>query len=305
LSDPEKIVLGKEIRIKVECPSTKFPEDVARPKVELLVLTLVQANWEQPRILNQLFGLKEELAEAKLDLVAKRGLLHTINLADEVDSFAFTCPKLPTDTEARIGVRRDPKNPNRKEKIFGFNAVIATSVELTLGIELPVACITIAGNSREGNQYIPLKEQIAKYQGRTSKIDLADAKYDELHNYEFSRAHGAIPVIDYNVRNEKITAAALKQRGYDQNGWPYAPCGVLARPNGFDFASQRAKLQLSPAVLGNLQSRHQEICRSLSPLDQLPGFQYSYVHQAIPATHYRSYSWHSEAQRAKSPAPRF
>jgi len=113
-------------------------------------------------------------------------------------------------------------------------------VELTLGIELPVACITIAGNSREGNQYIHLKEQIAKYQGRTSKIDLADAKYDELHNYEFSRAHGAIPVIDYNVRNEKITAAALKQRGYDQNGWPYAPCGVLARPNGFDFASQRA-----------------------------------------------------------------
>jgi len=52
LRDPEKIVLGKEIRIKVECPSTKFPEDVARPKVELLVLTLVQANWEQPSILN-------------------------------------------------------------------------------------------------------------------------------------------------------------------------------------------------------------------------------------------------------------
>ncbi|MCK8604357.1 hypothetical protein [Desulfoferrobacter suflitae] len=110
LREPEKIVLGKEIRIKVECPSTKFPEDVARPKVELLVLTLVQANWEQHSILNQLFGLKEELAEAKLNLVAKRGLLHTINLADEVDSFAFSCPKLPSDTEARIGVRRDPNH---------------------------------------------------------------------------------------------------------------------------------------------------------------------------------------------------
>jgi hypothetical protein len=240
LRDPAKIVLGKEIRIKVECPSTKFPEGVARPKVELLVLTLEQANHEQPSILNQLFGVKKELAEAKFDLVAKRGLLHSINLADEVDSFVFSCPKLPTDTEARIGVRRDLKNPNRKEKIFGFNAVIATSVELTLGIEVPVACITIAGNSQEGNQYIPLKEQIAKYQGRTSKIDLADAKYDELHNYEFSRAHGAIPIIDYNPRNEKIDVPALKQRGYDRNGWPYAPCGTLTRPNGFDFASHRA-----------------------------------------------------------------
>jgi len=30
------------------------------------------------------------------------------------------------------------------------------------------------------------------------------------------------------------------QRGYDRNGWPYAPCGLLTRPNGFDFNSQRA-----------------------------------------------------------------
>jgi hypothetical protein len=73
-----------------------------------------------------------------------------------------------------------------------------------------------------------------------SKIDLADAKYDELDNYAFSRSHGAIPLIDYNPRNENLSQPSLKERGYDRNGWPYAPCGLLTRPNGFDFNSQRA-----------------------------------------------------------------
>jgi hypothetical protein len=142
--------------------------------------------------------------------------------------------------EARIGVRRNPQNPNRKEKIFGFNAVIDTSVELLLGIELPVACTTIAGNAEEGKHYIINRKQTLTYHGKTSKIDLGDAKYDEHRNYEFSRSHRAIPIIDYNPRNEKVTSVSLKERGYDQNGWPYTPCGILARPNGFDFSCQRA-----------------------------------------------------------------
>jgi len=142
--------------------------------------------------------------------------------------------------DARIGVRRNPQNPNRKQKIFGFDAIIDTSIELTLGIELPVACTTIAGNAEEGKHYITNKKQIIEHHGKTSKIGLGDGKYDELHNYQFSRSHGAIPIIDYNPRNENLTAAALRERGYDRNGWPYAPCGILTRPNGFDFNCQRA-----------------------------------------------------------------
>jgi len=76
--------------------------------------------------------------------------------------------------EPRIGVRRNPQNPHRKQKIFGFNAVVSTAIELTLRIELPVACRTIAGNGQEGNLYIPIKEQILQGHGKTSKIDLAD-----------------------------------------------------------------------------------------------------------------------------------
>ena len=43
----------------------------------------------------------------------------------------------------------------------------------------------------------------------------------------------------YNQRNEKLTSEALRERGYDQNGWPYAPCGILTKPNGFDKKHQR------------------------------------------------------------------
>ena len=78
--------------------------------------------------------------------------------------------------EARIGVRRDPQNPNRKQKIFGFNAVIDTAIEMDLGLELPVACSTLAGNAHEGKHYIINREQILQYHEKTSKIDLADAK---------------------------------------------------------------------------------------------------------------------------------
>jgi hypothetical protein len=220
LNNPEKIVPGKEIRIKLECPSTNFPEDVQRPKVEVLTLTLEEANSEKPSIFNQIFELKDQLQSAGLDLIVKRGILTKIVINDSTysDSFFFRCPKLPSDMDARIGVRRNPQNPNRKQKIFGFNAVIDTSIELALGIELPVACTTIAGNAEEGRHYITNREQIMEYHGKKSKIDLGDAKYDEHHNYEFSRSHRAIPIIDYNPRNENRAAVALKERGYDQNG---------------------------------------------------------------------------------------
>ncbi len=139
-----------------------------------------------------------------------------------------------------IGVRRNPKNPDRIEKIFGFNAIIDTSIELDIGIELPIACTVIAGNGEEGRHFISNKNQILHHHGKVSKIHLADAKYDELNNYACSRSQGAIPIIDYNSRSENLSPQALKTRGYDHKGWPYAPCGILTRPNGFDQKSQRA-----------------------------------------------------------------
>jgi hypothetical protein len=242
LTDPKRIVLGKEIRIRADCPSPRFPPDVPRPKVEVFSLCLQQANPDKPSILNQIFGLQKELQKVGLDLVLRRGVITSIalNANTKTDSFFFRCPRLPADMDARIGVRRNPQNPDRKQKIFGFNAVIDTAINLELGIELPVACATIAGNAEEGKQFITNREQILAHHGKSSKIDLADAKYDELDNYAYSRSNGAIPIIDYNPRSENLSAPALRQRGYDHNGWPYAPCGLLTRPNGFDFNCQRA-----------------------------------------------------------------
>jgi len=210
--------------------------------VEILTLCLREADSEKPSIFNQIFGVKEELQKAGLDLVVKRGVFTEIIMrySAKTDSFFFRCPKMPYDPDARIGVRRDPQNPDRKEKIFGFNAIIDTSIELDLGIELPVACTTIAGNGEEGRHFISNKIQILNHHGKSSKIHLADAKYDEISNYKFSRNHGAIPIIDYNVRSEKVSPEDLKERGFDQKGWPYAPCGLLTHPNGFDHTSQRA-----------------------------------------------------------------
>jgi len=242
LADPARLIPGKEIRIFTHCPSQRFPSEVKKPKVEVLTLCLQQPDPEKPSIFNQIFGLKQTLQKAGLDIVVKRGIITKVVLDDsaQIDSFSFRCPKLPADMDARIGVRRNPQNPDRTQKIFGFNSVIDTSIELSLGLELPVACTTIAGNAEEGKCFIANREQILRHHAKVSKIDLADAKYDELDNYAFARSRGAIPVIDYNPRNENLSQPSLKQRGYDQNGWPYAPCGLLTRPNGFDFNSQRA-----------------------------------------------------------------
>jgi hypothetical protein len=163
--------------------------------------------------------------------------------------------------QARIGVRRNPKNPDKLEKVFGYNAVITTAIELSLGLELPVGCLTISGNAEEGNQFIPLKKQISRHHPNT-KIDLADAKYDELHNYEFVRTLCSIPLIDYNVRNEDVTLDALTLRGYDRNGWPFAPCGVLCRPNGFDYQSQRATFTCQRQCVLSNESRLKEYSNS-------------------------------------------
>ena len=74
---------------------------------------------------------------------------------------------------------------------------------------------------------------------------------------------GSIPIIDYNPRNENLSKQTLIDRGYDQKGWPFAPCGLLARPNGFDKKHQRLTfccfkqcLKLRPKALENLHNKY-------------------------------------------------
>ena len=145
-----------------------------------------------------LFKIKENLDKQNLCINTIRSNVSCINLDD--GSMNIKCPKLPTDTDAKIGVRRDPQNPNKKQKIFGYNLVLTTSVELHLKIELPVAVTNIAGNAEEGSQIISNDDQIDRHHHCRVNIDIADAKYDITKNYEYIRAKGSIPVIDYNRR---------------------------------------------------------------------------------------------------------
>jgi hypothetical protein len=256
--------LGSEARLYTECPSNRFPEDVKRPKIELFAFRLAFSDGElteEQKNTAILFRVEEELAKQHLCIQTIRSNVSDINPDD--GSITIRCPKLPKDTDARIGVRRDPKNPDRKQKIFGYNLVLSTSVELHLKIELPVAVTNISGNAEEGNQLIQNKEQIHNHHHCQVKVDIADAKYDIIKNYEYIRGKGSIPIIDYNPRNEDLSKQALLIRGYDQKGWPFAPCGLLTRPNGFDRKYQRLTfccfkqcLLLKYKALEDLQDRY-------------------------------------------------
>ena len=232
--------LGSEIRLYTDCPSQRFPEDVKKPKIELFAFRLAFSDGElteEQRNTAILFRVEDELAKQQLSIQTIRSNISDINTDD--GSITIRCPKIPKDTDARIGVRRNPKNPDRKEKIFGYNLVLSTSVEVHLKIELPVAVTNISGNAEEGSQIIHNKEQIHNHHKAQVKIDIADAKYDIIKNYEYIRGKGSIPIIDYNPRNEDLSKQALLNRGYDQKGWPFAPCDLLIRPNGFDQKHQR------------------------------------------------------------------
>ena len=262
--------LGSEIRVYTPCPSENFPEKnhkgkpIKRPRVELFACRLAFSDGDVPTAQRNtaiLFRVNDELQRQGLCIKTLRSNITGIDSDD--GSITISCPKLPKDTDARIGVRRNPKNPDKKEKIFGYNLVLSTSVELQLKLELPVAVTNIAGNAEEGSQIIQNREQIYRHHEPDVKIDVADAKYDIIKNYQYIREKGAIPIIDYNRRNEDLSKTAILNRGYDINGWPFAPCGLLTRPNGFDQAHQRLSfccfkncLKLNKISLGNLNAKY-------------------------------------------------
>jgi len=118
----------------------------------------------------------------------------------------------------------------------------------------PVAVTCIAGNAEEEDMLIANRERLRHHHDCKVEIDIADSKFDATKNYEYIRGEGSIPIIDYNPRNENLSKEALLKRGYDQNGWPFAPCGLLCRPNGFDKDRQRLTFccfRHWPALSGN------------------------------------------------------
>jgi hypothetical protein len=93
---------------------------------------------------------------------------------------------------------------------------------------------TYAANADEGTHFIAHCATLA-LPVLPGQVQLGDAAYDITANYQWLNAQGGIAIFDYNRRNECLAPEALRARGYDQHGTPYAPCGRLCRSNGYDY----------------------------------------------------------------------
>lgn len=147
-----------------------------------------------------------------------------------------SCPKVPSDLEAKVGYHIDNKNPPQQERVFGYLQQKTTNIDIELGLELPVGTSTYPANAHEGSHFQEHRSKVA-LPFLAQQIELADAGYDIVENYQEIRGRGGIPIIAYNPRREDHSPEALLARGYDTNGTPYAPCGRLCRSNGYDYHS--------------------------------------------------------------------
>jgi hypothetical protein len=144
-----------------------------------------------------------------------------------------SCPKVPSDLEAKVGYHIDTKDPARKERVFGYLHQKTTAINQELGLELPLGNSTYPANADEGTHFVAHRSALPLPM-RPGQVHLGDAAYDVTPNYQWIRQQGGSPVFDYNPRRENLSAEALLVRGYDQHGTPYAPCGRLCRSNGYD-----------------------------------------------------------------------
>jgi len=187
LNHPSKITLGKERYSFAICPKDDLPSCVKkRPTFRVLSFCFLPKEEDQEQSeLACILGLEKELSERGLYLKTVSSCISKIDLTEEEPLIYVRCPRMPADLEAKIGYRRSNHNPNKKVKIFGYEAMITTNIELKIGLELPVGCVTTS----------------------------ADEHREEFPSY---RSTFSISVIDYNQRREKTNIKTLKMRCYDK-----------------------------------------------------------------------------------------
>ena len=92
--------LGSEARVYTECPSTRFPEDVKKPKIELFAFRLAFSDGEiteEQRNTAKFFRVEEELDKQHLCIQTIRSNVFDINFDD--GSITICCLKLRKDTD--------------------------------------------------------------------------------------------------------------------------------------------------------------------------------------------------------------
>jgi hypothetical protein len=206
LSAADRLALGEQVqsgakRLKLICP---FPEVVAKvqeatakkgaPKAPMVTLLEI-----------------ESIPEDKASTPQRQHVAKLLGLAqDEVPTLRITwchlrqgangelmgsCPKMPSDLEAKIGVHVDTKNPPKKEEVFGYLHLKTTDLNLELGLELPVGNSTYPANTNEGTEFIPHRSPLA-VPGQPGQGQLGDSANDIIANYAWLHDRGAIAVFD-------------------------------------------------------------------------------------------------------------
>jgi hypothetical protein len=148
LREADRQALGQQLqsgaqRLELTCP---FPEVVEKvreatakkgspkdPKVALLEIETVPedtASTPHRQHVANLLGLPQDTVPP---LRLKWCHLSQTSTGELVGS----CPKMPSDLEAKIGVHTDTKHPDQIEEVFGYLRLTTTDLNLDLGLELP------------------------------------------------------------------------------------------------------------------------------------------------------------------------
>jgi len=248
LSETDRQALGEQLqsgakRLELTCP---FPEVVEKvreatakkdrpkdPKVALLEIETVpedKASTPHRQHVANLLGLpQDEVPPLRLKWCHLR--------QDATGELIGSCPKMPSDLDAKIGVHSDTQHPDQIEEVFGYLRLTTSDLNLDLGLELPLGRSTYPGHTKEGNQFIAHRRKLA-VPVRPGQTHLGDSGNDVTANYEWLHDQGASAVFAYKRRNEHLDETSLLNRGYDPNGTPYAPCGRLCHSNGYDYEAQ-------------------------------------------------------------------
>lgn len=139
----------------------------------------------------------KEFFQRTLSLLPLKSSINLIQMSSSLDTCLIKCPHLPSDIEARRGVRRSKEDPSRLEYVFGYDKITLTLINPLSGIELPSNSLTQEGSIYEGNYFIQLRERFKEQHPQLKiTIDLGDSYYDDEPSYDWCRENSSEPGFD-------------------------------------------------------------------------------------------------------------
>ncbi len=111
--------------------------------------------------LAHILALEKKLSEKGLYLKLIDSSISRIDLTGDEPLIYVSCPRVPADLEAKIGYKRANYNPNKKVAVFGYQAMITTNIELEIGLELPIGCVSSPADELDGSYLIAERKNLS------------------------------------------------------------------------------------------------------------------------------------------------